>query len=270
MDRITRRYAPMSRDHIPGFPNKMPKVDWSRNLPTSNDDGKKDAALHLVRFHMHIRKLKVDFPEDCLMKIFLATLEGEAQSWYENLPLACIYCLKDFHALFIERYQVSYPSLNLVHDCCKHAYSFIESLEKYYEDDNFMNDEIMEALYENPFQQHEENLKDTYQGAQETLQQVDGHMAENDERENVISDLPTRNSSMQVSPVLIADCDNVQSATSDSDSDHDDQAYLVLKPIKENSAVEIIWDAEDTVMDPNVLSHTVSPSLEHSLHEEAI
>jgi len=43
---------------------------------------------------MHIRKLKVDFPEDCLMKI--ATLEGEAQSWYENLPVACIYCLKDF------------------------------------------------------------------------------------------------------------------------------------------------------------------------------
>ena len=52
----------MSRDHIPGFPNKMPKVDWSRNLPTFNNDGKKDAALHLVRFHMHIHKLKVDFP----------------------------------------------------------------------------------------------------------------------------------------------------------------------------------------------------------------
>ena len=73
MDRITRRYAPMSRDHILGFPNKMPKVDWSRNLPTFNDDGKKDAALHLIIFHMHIHKLKVDFPEDCLMKIFLAT-----------------------------------------------------------------------------------------------------------------------------------------------------------------------------------------------------
>jgi len=47
MDRIARRYAPMSRDHIPVFPNKIPKVDWSRNLPTFKDDGKKDAALHL-------------------------------------------------------------------------------------------------------------------------------------------------------------------------------------------------------------------------------
>ena len=171
MDQIARRYAPLSRDHIPGFPNKIPKIDWSRNLPTFNDDGKKDAALHLVRFHMHIRKFKIDFPEDCLMKIFLATLEGKAQSWYENLPPSCIYCLKDFHALFIERYQASYPSLNLVHDCCKHAYSFIESLEKYYKDDNFMDIEIMEALYEYPFQQHEENLEDSHRDNYENLQQ---------------------------------------------------------------------------------------------------
>ena len=110
MDRVARRYAPMIGDHIRGFPNKIPKVDWSRNLPMFKDDGKKDTTLHLVRFHMHIRKLKVDFPEDCLMKIFMATLEGEAQSWYENLPTACIYSLKDFHAIFIERYKDSYPS----------------------------------------------------------------------------------------------------------------------------------------------------------------
>lgn len=249
MDRIARRYAPLSRDHIPGFLNKIPKVDWSRNLPTFKDDGKKDAALHLVRFHMHIRKLKVDFPEDCLMKIFLATLEGEAQSWYDNLPQACIYCLKDFHALFIERYQASYPSLNLVHDCCKHASTLIESLEKYYEDDNFMDVEIMEVLYENPFQQHKEKLENSHQDDHDIFQQnqdqqVEDNMAENDERENDISDLPTEDSSMQVSPVLIVDCDNVQSATPGS--------------------VEIIWNVEDTVI------HTVSPSLEHDLHEEAI
>ena len=62
MDLFARRYAPMSRDHIPGFPNKIPKVDWQRNLPMFKDDDRKDAALHLVRFHIHILKLKVDFP----------------------------------------------------------------------------------------------------------------------------------------------------------------------------------------------------------------
>jgi len=130
MDQIARRYAPMSRDHIPGFPNKMPKVDWSKNLPVFRNVEGNDAALHLVKFHIHVHRLKINFPEDCLMKMFMATLENEARSWYESFPPTCIYCLKDFHALFIERYKDSYPSLNLVHDYCKHASTFIESLEK--------------------------------------------------------------------------------------------------------------------------------------------
>ena len=73
-------------------------------------------------------------------------------------------------------------------------------------------------------------------------------MAENDERENDISDLPTEDSSMQVSPVLIVDCDNVQSVTSELHSECDDQAYLVLNPEKESFAVEII----DRVVDSDV------------------
>lgn len=90
--------------------------------------------------------------------------------------------------MFFERYKESYPSLNLVQNCCKHVYSFIENLEKVYEDDDFMDDEIMEALYENPFQQHKES--DTCQDAQETLQQdQDLSTIENDEREGFISDL---------------------------------------------------------------------------------
>ena len=61
----------MSRYHIPGFRNKIPKVDWQRNFPMFKDDDRNDATLHLVRFHMHTRKLKVDFPEDYLVKIFM-------------------------------------------------------------------------------------------------------------------------------------------------------------------------------------------------------
>ena len=68
--------------------------------------------------------------------------------------------------MFFERYKESCPSLILVHNCCKHVNSFIENLENFYGDDEFMDDEIMEALYENPFQQHKEILEDTYQDAQ--------------------------------------------------------------------------------------------------------
>jgi len=235
-----------------------------------------NAALHLVKFHIHVHKLKINFPEDCLMKMFMATLEDEARSWYESLPSASIYCLKDFHTMFFEKYKESYPSLNLVQNCCSHVHSFIENLENFHGDNELMDGEIMEALYENPFQQHKENLDDICQDDQDILQQnqdqqaEDGHMVEDDEREGSISDLPTEEDSVQSSQDSISECDAVKSAISDQHLDHDDQEYLMLKPIKENFAVEIIWNAEDTVMDPNVLSHTVSPSLEHSLHEEAI
>ena len=61
MDRIARRYAPMSRDHNPGFLNKMPKVDWLQNLPMFRNVEGNHAALHLVKFHIHVDKLNIDF-----------------------------------------------------------------------------------------------------------------------------------------------------------------------------------------------------------------
>ena len=73
--RINARYAPMNRYHIPSFPNPIPKVKWLTNLPIFKDEKKDNVAFHLVRFHMHVCRLKVHFPEDCLMKIFMATLE---------------------------------------------------------------------------------------------------------------------------------------------------------------------------------------------------
>jgi len=65
---------------VPGFPNPMPNVDWSKNLSLFKGETGDDAALHLLRFHMHIRKFKVLFHEDCLMKIFMAILEEKARS----------------------------------------------------------------------------------------------------------------------------------------------------------------------------------------------
>ena len=160
----------MSRDHIPGFPNKIPKVDWLQNFPMFRNVEGNDAALHLVKFHIHVHKLNIDFPEDCLMKMFMATLEDEARSWYESLPPASIYCLKDFHTVFSERYKESHPSLTLVQNCCSHAHSFMEDLENFYGDNELMDGEIMEALYEKPFQQHEKDQEDTHQDAHAILQ----------------------------------------------------------------------------------------------------
>jgi hypothetical protein len=73
------RYAPMNHSHIPGFPNRMPCIDWQTYLPKFKDEEGDDVALHLIKFHMHTHKLKVKFHEDCLMKMFMATLEGKGK-----------------------------------------------------------------------------------------------------------------------------------------------------------------------------------------------
>jgi hypothetical protein len=68
----------MNHSHIPGFLNRMPCVDWQRYLPKFKDQEGDDVSFHLIKFHMHIHRLKVKFPKDYLMKMFMATLEEEA------------------------------------------------------------------------------------------------------------------------------------------------------------------------------------------------
>jgi len=84
------RYDPMNRVHIPGFPNRMPFIDWKTYLPRFIDGKGDDASLPLVKFIMHVRKLNVQFHEDFLMNMFMVTLEGKAKQWYENLPFASL------------------------------------------------------------------------------------------------------------------------------------------------------------------------------------
>ena len=76
---------------------------------------------------------------------------------------------------------------------------------------------------------------------------------ENDEREGFVSDLSIEEDNMQESQVSVLECDKFKSAILDLDSDHDDQEYLLLNPIKESTVVEIIWNEYEKFIDPNVL-----------------
>jgi len=76
----------MNQSHILGFPNRTPCIDWKKYLPKFKDKKGEDVALHLIKFHTHTRKLRVNFHEDYLMKMFMETLEGKARSWYEKFP----------------------------------------------------------------------------------------------------------------------------------------------------------------------------------------
>ena len=53
------RYAPMNLVAIPGYPNKIPLVNWQTYLPRFNDEKGDDATIHLFIFHKHIHKLLV-------------------------------------------------------------------------------------------------------------------------------------------------------------------------------------------------------------------
>ena len=88
----------------------MHRVDWSTHLPIFKDEKKDDVGLHLVKLHIHICRLRVEFPEDCLMKMFMATLEDKARVWYEGLKSGSLWSLKYFHRIFSEHHGKSHPA----------------------------------------------------------------------------------------------------------------------------------------------------------------
>ena len=158
MGSIAVRYAPMNRPQIPGSPNQIPNIDWQAYFPRFKDQKGDDVFLHLERFHKYIYKLGVELHEDSLMKMFMISLEGNARSWYEGFPAGSLYSLRDFHTIFHEHFKDRYPSLLLVQDCCIHAKGFIEYLEHMYSDDELVDEELLEILHENPFQEKETQI----------------------------------------------------------------------------------------------------------------
>jgi len=64
----------MNKDYIPGFPNKMPQVNWQINLPIFQDENVDDALLHFIKFHIHSWNMKFEWHEVFHMKMFMETL----------------------------------------------------------------------------------------------------------------------------------------------------------------------------------------------------
>ena len=144
MSSMVVRYSPKKRAHIPSFPNQIPKVDQQTGLPNFKDQKNDDAALHLVRFHMHIHKLGVKLYEDSLMKMFMATLEGDVRSWYDGLPSVSLPSLKYFHTVFHEHFN----SLLSIQDWCTHNKEFIENVKDTCGDEQYMDEEVLEIIHE--------------------------------------------------------------------------------------------------------------------------
>ena len=137
----------MSRKHIPGFPQKMPEVDWLKNPPTFQGENAEDPLLHLIKFHRHVWKFKVEWHEDCLMKMFMATLEGKARVWYEWLEPRSLFSLRDMHQVFYKNYKGNSPSLSW--DCCDQSQNIIQYLLDIDEDlVNMHPEDLLAAIHE--------------------------------------------------------------------------------------------------------------------------
>ena len=139
----------MSRDHIPGFPHKMPQVNWDDNLPVFQGEKFDDPLLHLIKFHIHVWRLKVEWHEDCLMKMFMLTLEGKARGWYEWLRTGSLFSLRDLHMKFYDHYKENSPYLLLEGSCCNQSEGLIEYLAGIYEDlGNWQPEDLVAAIHE--------------------------------------------------------------------------------------------------------------------------
>lgn len=143
MDSTSQIYAPLNRGHIPNFPNRLPCIYLKTGLPKFKDHDAKGTSLHLVQFHFYIHRLKTKLPKDFLMKIFIDNLGEIARKWYDNLPFASLYSLKDFHSLLFQHYQSCNFSLSVMDRCCEIYENFIKLLENLYGDEECMEEEIL-------------------------------------------------------------------------------------------------------------------------------
>ena len=143
----------MNQSHIPGFPNIIPIVYWLTYLPILKYEKKDNAALHLVRFHMHVHKFRVEFLEHCVMKMFMATLKDEARTLYEGLYSGSLFSMKYFHRMFFEHYEKSHYYLSLLQYCCHFCEVFIPYLKNLGDNGDFLDEYMLEELYEFSSQQ---------------------------------------------------------------------------------------------------------------------
>jgi hypothetical protein len=80
-------FKPLDMSRICGFPHDMPKgaSSWLSKF-SGNDDTKVD--YHLSRFYDEYGTHDEVNPQhsDVIMRLFSASLVGEARAWYDNLP----------------------------------------------------------------------------------------------------------------------------------------------------------------------------------------
>jgi hypothetical protein len=101
-----RNYRPLDMSKIPGYPRKMP-LSYKNLLPRFFGLDGESPDYHMSRFWEFFQYHPVsDEAEDLVMKLFSASLHGEAKKWYDNLPVASIISMDHFEEIFLARWAM--------------------------------------------------------------------------------------------------------------------------------------------------------------------
>jgi len=116
---LAQRYAIFHFSNVHDFPNPMlDRDEWENSLLRFMGDDWKVPTKHLLDFHECMHKLDI-IHENVLMKMFKYYLEGNAHEWCRSLPIASIFSLIDFHAMFISYCKGNYSTNFLYEGCCE-------------------------------------------------------------------------------------------------------------------------------------------------------
>jgi hypothetical protein len=106
-------FDPLSFVAFPDYPHELCTRKWLKCLPLIVGRSGESIEDHLVVFSKLLDDFEVEH-EDVAMRMFVLTLEGEAQTWYKSLLDASIDGWDSFQEKFTERWADKRDNSSLI------------------------------------------------------------------------------------------------------------------------------------------------------------
>ena len=97
-------FDPLSFDAFPDYPHDLPARKWLKCIPLFAGKSGESIKDHLDKCLQVVWEFNVEH-EDVVMRMFVSTLEGEAQAWYKSLSDASIDGWDSFQWKFMEKWS---------------------------------------------------------------------------------------------------------------------------------------------------------------------
>jgi hypothetical protein len=109
-----RNFKPLDMSKIPGYPRQMPPK-YEKWLPRFTGSDGERANNHMDNFWAFFQLHPIsDDAEDLAMKLFSATLHGNARKWYDNLPDASITSMDQLEEIFLKKWGTKLEDIQML------------------------------------------------------------------------------------------------------------------------------------------------------------